>query len=530
MSYRKSGARRRTLTFVSALVAAVALAALSSGAGATSKCEVVLGTATFTDATADGTPDISQVVVTTYEDGNTQFQISLPGTSEFTADMLARTYIDADRDTATGSDKGFEYMIQSVPAGTLGAVGPFSTKCYQPSSALYAWNGTGWVKQDTETLDSWYGDESLTVRINASEFGKAMVFNLAVYAAAGVTYDESGVPNVSSASSDWAPDSGTYAYKPFEWASYTDAVNDGSAEGAPDITGAEVLRKGGQLKFTVSIPGTYEFNDDMLLRVFIDSDGSAATGDGNGYDYLLQGQRVPFGKSSLMSTKSVLHALCTQPTVTLFKWGEGSWSAVETDSLDWWFEYGATITLDSAAIGSPATFNFAAYAASKVTFDESGWPNLTTEPAFDRAPDTGSLAFPLVVSTAELVGDYKVTSKVIKSKGNLEPKKTSKKVWSFQKSCSKKTCSTKVNMKGQGKVKLSRAGKTSYKARAGGKKISCSSSVAARTTQSFSMKVKKGALVKGKWRVTKWVGTLKVSAKKKACGSYTAALTGTLKK
>lgn len=65
---------------------------------------------------------------------------------------------------------------------------------------------------------------------------------------------------------------------------------------------------------------------------------------------------------------------------------------------------------------------------------------------------------------------------------------------------------------------------------AGGKKISCSSSVAARTTQSFSMKVKKGALVKGKWRVTKWVGTLKVSAKKKAYGSYTAALTGTLKK
>ena len=73
MSYRKSGARRRTLTFVSALVAAVALAALSSGAGATSKCEVVLGTATFTDATTDGTPDISQVVATTYEDGNTQF-------------------------------------------------------------------------------------------------------------------------------------------------------------------------------------------------------------------------------------------------------------------------------------------------------------------------------------------------------------------------------------------------------------------------------------------------------------------------
>jgi len=33
----------------------------------------------------------------------TQFQIALPGTSEFTADMLVRTYLDADRDAATGS-------------------------------------------------------------------------------------------------------------------------------------------------------------------------------------------------------------------------------------------------------------------------------------------------------------------------------------------------------------------------------------------------------------------------------------------
>jgi hypothetical protein len=87
-------------------------------------------------------------------------------------------------------------------------------------------------------------------------------------------------------------------------------------------------------------------------------------------------------------------------------------------------------------------------------------------------------------------------------------------------------------MKGQGKYKLSRVGKTSYKTRVAGKKVSCSSSAAATTTQTFSMKVKKGALVKGKWRVTEWVGTLNVSAKKTGCGSgsYTSALIGTLKK
>jgi hypothetical protein len=53
------------------------------------------------------------------------------------------------------------------------------------------------------------------------------------------------------------------------------------------------------------------------------------------------------------------------------------------------------------------------------------------------------------------------------------------------------------------------------------------------TTEKFSMKVQKSGWVKGKWRVTKWAGTLKVSTKnasKCGAGSYTAALTGTLKK
>lgn len=531
MSSRKAGAKRRAFNLFSVLALTAALAVSVSGAGATGGCGEPLGTGTFTDAIGDGVPDISKVVVATYEGGTTQFQISLPGVDEFGTDMLVRTLVDSDKNAATGNEEGYEYMIQSISErAKYGSKGVLSAKCYAAVSTLYAWSGSAWVKQEDETLNTRYSDETLALKLNSSELGNAVTFDLAVYAAAGVTYSESGEPELSSATSDRAPDKGSYAYKPFEWNSYTDAADDGSAEGAPDITGVEVMRKSGQIKFTVTIPGTYEFNDDMLLRVLIDSDSNAATGDGNGFEYMLQGQRASYGKASLMGTKSVLRALCTQPSVTLFQWSEGSWSAVEDDLLKWWFEYGATLTLDSAAIGNPATFNFAVYVASKVTFDEAGWPNLTPEPAFDRAPDTGSLAFPLVVSNAELVGEYKVTSKVIKSTGNLKPAKISKKTWSFQKSCSKKKCNTNVKIKGQGKVKLSRAGKTSYKAQAGGKKISCRSSVAARTTQTFSMNVKQGALVKGKWRVTKWVGTLKVSAKKKACGSYTAALTGTLKK
>ncbi len=89
-------------------------------------------------------------------------------------------------------------------------------------------------------------------------------------------------------------------------------------------------------------------------------------------------------------------------------------------------------------------------------------------------------------------------------------------------------------MKGQGHYALSRAGKVSYKARSG-KTVSCSSSANTPTTETFSMRVQKSGWVKGKWRVTKWAGTLKVASAKKSAskcgaGSYTASLIGTLKK
>lgn len=557
MSSKKAGARRRALTLMSALVIAVALAALSSGAGATNECENVLGTTTFTDPTGDGSgasaPDISDVTVTSYEGGATTFQIALPDVDAFTADMLApvvpvvdegttdmlvRTYIDFDKNAATGNEKGYEYMIQTVPAGVASAAGPFTAKCEdQPRSTLYTWDGSGWVAQETETLSSSYGDNSLIVTLNASEIGKALTFNFAVYAASNVSYDEAGVPDTTNASFDWAPDTGSWAYQPFEWSSYSDPSGDGSAEGAPDISKVGVTKwKGDLLKFTIPLPSIEEFAEDMLIRIPIDADNNAATGDANGYDYMIQAQRVDFdfdAESVLMGAKSALRSICYQPNVVLLEWNGEDWNGVEGSSLDWWYTKGFELSLDSSAIGSPATFSFAVYAATKVSFDESGRPDLTKEPAFDRAPDTGSYAFPLAVSNAELVGVYNVRYHVTKSTGNLGLKKA--KAWSFQKRCSKKNCATKVAVKGQGNYKLSRAGKTSYKARVG-KKVSCRNSATTPTTQTFSMNVKKSGWIKGKWRVTKWVGTLKVASAKKnasacgAAGSYTAALTGTLKK
>lgn len=273
----------------------------------------------------------------------------------------------------------------------------------------------------------------------------------------------------------------------------------------------------------------------MLIRIPIDSDSNATTGDANGYDNMIQAQRVSYDAASvLMGAKGVLRAHCYQPNVVLLEWNGEGWKAVEGASFDWWYTNGLDLSFDSSAIGSPVAFNFAVYAATGVSFDDSGRPDLATEPAFDRAPDTGSYGFPLAVANAELVGVYTVTSRITKSTGHLSVKKKSTKAWSFQKRCAKKKCATKVSVKGQGNYKLSRAGKTFYKARVG-KKVSCSSSAATPTTETFSMKVKKSGWVKGKWRVTRWDGTLKVkSAKKNAsrcgAGSYTASLTGTLKK
>ena len=141
MSLRK--ARRCSLAIFGALALTAALAVLVSGAGATSKCEEeVLGTATFTDATGDGVPDISQVTVSTFGDGATAFAISLADVSAFGNDMLVRTLIDADRNAATGNDGGYEYMIQSIPASiAYGSEGVLSAKCEgQAVSTLYAWS------------------------------------------------------------------------------------------------------------------------------------------------------------------------------------------------------------------------------------------------------------------------------------------------------------------------------------------------------------------------------------------------------
>ena len=547
MRNKEVGARRRAFTLVSALVLVAALAVLVSGAGAASKCEEALGTATYTDNTGDGSgpnaPDISTVTVTSYDGGTTSFQISLPGVDAFSSDMIVRTYIDSDRNSATGDQDGYDYMIQTTP-GQGAPVKAESTKCWdQPVSTLYSWDGSTWVAKDTDSLRSRYEDETLTVELNSEDTGNAMAFDFAVYAAANVGYSDSSAPDLSSASFDRAPDSGSYTYQPFQSSAYDDPTGDGSVTGAPDITHLAVTNWNNKLlKFSVNIPGTDEFSEDMLVRIFIDSDSDATTGDPNGYDYMIQLQRValeglPEGiGSALRNAKGILRVLCYQPNVTVFQWKDTNWSAVDGGSIDSWYSNGLKLALDPSVIGDPKTFNFAVYAAANVTFDSSGWPDLTQAPAFDRAPDTGSYAFPLTVSNADLTGVYRVRYHIVSSHNfrGLRRGRVITKAWSFQKRCARERCDTKAIVKGHGQYRLSRTGRMGYWAKAG-TKYACAGSNNARGTEKFSMKVQKSGWVKGKWRVTKWAGTLRVAShsQRPQCGgtsSYTASLTGTLRK
>ena len=593
----KAVTSRRVLTYASVFTVALALAVLTPGASAVSKCEP-LSTTSFTDPAGDGSganaPDITDVTVSSSEGGGTTFEIALADQSEFSTDMLVRVFVDSDKNASTGNDKGFEYLIQTQRAGvgdyepamTLSRAQPAgagdeadSAECedqpveyasigndkgfqslnrMQPAGAgdeadsaecepqstttLFEWSGSDWDQVETESLSSWYGDSSLTVQINASELGDALAFNFAVYAASNVSYDEEGAPQLADASFDWAPDTGTYSYQPFESSTYSDPVGDGAGTDAPDITKVVVTKwKDALLKFWVAIPETAEFGEDMLIRVYVDSDGDASTGDARGYDYMIQAQRASYDWAAETSLAPMLRGIsglarsnCYQPSLRLFEWSESSWTASVTDSIDWSYQKGLKFSIDPADLGDTEAFKFAVYAATKVDFDDSGSPS-PDGASFDWAPDTDSYAFPLVVENAQLQGTYKVVYKVTRSHnfGNLKRGSVSARNWKFVRSCKKHKCATKVVAGGNVGFKLSRSGK-SYKGKVG-RKFDCQAGFSARGSESYQLRVQKSRWIKGKWRVAKWAGTVRVVSPDNhvpECGgaaSYTASLTGTLK-
>jgi hypothetical protein len=554
----KVGASRRTFTLVSALVVAVALAMLSSGAGAASKCEPI-STTNFTDPVGDGNGskalDIKNVAVTTWEGGWVSFQTSLVDVSRFSDSMLVQVFVDSDRNAATGDGGGYDYMIdaQRVRNEAIFGTGADSTsraltslkklKCEdQPSATLFKWNGKAWSRIDSHTLSAYFSGDGLTVKLGNSEIGGALIFDFAVYAAGNVSFDSDGNPVLDDAADDWAPDTGSFTYQPFMYSTYVDPSGDGKGENAPDLTQIAVWQwAGGLTRFRISLPDNKEFAPGMLLQLLIDADRNPETGNAGGYDYMIKAQRKPSSEAAPSDssgdtwgvvTRAVLQATCEdETTVALYGWGDSGWTEVETDSLQFRFDHGVKIALNADAIGDTKAFDFAVYAASNVTFDEAGNPD-GTNASDDRAPDAGSYNFPLAVDSAELQGIYTVSYKITAAHNfpGLKRGAVIKRTWKFAHSCKKKhRCTTRVVVSGsRERFTLSRSGKA-LKAKMG-KKVACSAWRKAHGVAKVHLKVKRGSWVKGSWRAAKWTGTEHVVSRSGACGgtaSYSAVLKGT---
>jgi hypothetical protein len=567
---------------------AAAMAALATGASAASKCHP-LNTTVYADPTGDGSganaPDIASITVTSYERGGTSFQIGLDNGTAFTSDMVIRTFIDSDKTSTTGNPKGFEYMIQAqgtaTPGGDNGdydqgappgdgsgnppaggapgdqpagggssewAVHPRALKAIRCNGddggdsgdagiALYKWNGSGWAPVNADSLSGWFADGNLNIEINAQDLGNALAFNFAVYAAANVTFDDAGWPVLTNVSYDWAPDTSTYSYQPFDYSAYNDPTGDGTGPGAPDISKVVVTRwRHEYLNFSIEIPATQEFAQDMLMRVYVDSDNDPTTGDPHGFDYAIQAQRTSYAVGGdRFVTRGLEKANCYQPLLFLFQWQGGAWVPVPDATFgEWRFEKGLRFSIDQADLGGARNFNFAVYAASHVSFGPDGHPNVASA-AFDWAPDTATFSFPLAPENGQFLGTYKVSEKIVSSRnfGGMRRGSTSRLTWRFDRNCKKGDCTTSV-ANGDSRFDLSRAGKA-LKGR-GGRKFDCQAGYSASGRENVQIKAQQSRWIKGQWRVVKWSGTARVVSPSNgvaACGgsaSYTASLAGTLSK
>ena len=78
---------------------------------------------------------------------------------------------------------------------------------------------------------------------------------------------------------------------PLATATFADPTGDGSGANAPDITGVTVTSyEGGGTAFQIALANQSEFSSDMLVRIFIDSDKNASTGNDKGFEYMIQAQ------------------------------------------------------------------------------------------------------------------------------------------------------------------------------------------------------------------------------------------------
>ncbi len=188
---------RRTiaLTVVTAVLAFTPAIALGSSAGTASNSQ------TFTDSVGEdaAAPDITTTAVSNDDSGLITFQVNLSNRPALTADMLFLIFVDSVQGTGDAQSFGADYAIQLEPSGV----------------AVFKWNGSDYLFQQTPSLSYTYGTAGPTIKVNASSLGNARTLNFVVLASSGLTVDANGDLNFDTSHSDLAPDRGrgTYGYQ-----------------------------------------------------------------------------------------------------------------------------------------------------------------------------------------------------------------------------------------------------------------------------------------------------------------------------
>jgi hypothetical protein len=150
------------------------------------------------------------------------------------------------------------------------------------------------------------------------------------------------------------------------------ADSTGEDASAPDITGIDVSNTdAGLITFHVKISNRPTLTSDMLLLMFMDTDGNASTGDPDiaGADYALQ---LDSGGAGLFKWNGTTYDPAPSQTSVTYRYDSS----------------GATLTASAADLGGAKVVNFATIVLSGLATDASGNPDLTNAHS-DVAPDAG---------------------------------------------------------------------------------------------------------------------------------------------
>jgi hypothetical protein len=173
---------------------------------------------------------------------------------------------------------------------------------------------------------------------------------------------------------------------------FPDSVGEGAGDPVfPDVTQIVVSNDDtGMITFRIVIPSKPQFTRDQMIQMFIDTDGSSATGEpGLGTDYALQ---LLLGE------------------VALFKWDGNGYSRTvgdppATSLLYSWTAAGVSIRISAAELGATKAFGFVLAAFGGLVIDDITGNIDDTNAKLDIAPAAGGglFRYQVKVTPARLV-------------------------------------------------------------------------------------------------------------------------------